>query len=173
MIYSNDPYLGITKPLPLFEAKIYPIDKVNQNNFVEVQLFKKGNEFYYGVTLYNNKKTIYIGKYIRNNNLFSIKYKNGNILLYNENFNHQKGRMNIVEVLGLYNITDDTFYYCSEADAIRLFDSNIDLDDLQKPNKKILRTGIRNQIYKENEFVESKETENNVSSDSPKVLKLI
>ena len=177
MIYSEDPYLGITKPLPLFDSIIYPIDK---DTYVEVQLYKKRADKYYEVVLHNNEISIYIGKFMKDTDLFGVIHKNGNILLYNENFNFKKRKMNIVEVLALYNIEDDTFYYCSQADAIRMFGSDIDLDGLKNPHKKILRTRIRKQIYGENKIIKIKkdytlehEKLNNNDHKTSKVLKLI
>ena len=109
MIYSEDPYLGITKPLPLFDSIIYPKDK---DTYVEVQMYKKKSEKYYEVVLHNKEISIYIGKFIKEDDFFGVMHKNGNILLYNENYNYKKHKMNIVKVLALYNIEDDTFYYC-------------------------------------------------------------
>lgn len=142
-MYNDDPFLGITKPMPLFNSTIYPIDK---GKFVEIQLYKKRAEKYYEVVFHNLESEIYFGKFTKDNNLLGIKYNDGKILVYNESFNHEKRKMNIVEVLALYDIEDDTFYYCTEENAISMFDENIDCTGLINPTKKILRTKIRKKI---------------------------
>ena len=182
-MYNDDPFLGITKQMPLFDSTIYPIV---EGKFIEIQLLKKRNEKYYEVIFHDEQNLMRFGKFSKDNNLLGVKYKNGKVLLYNENFNHEKRKMNIVEVLALYNIDDDIFYYCSEEEAIRMFDDTIDLTGLISPTKKILRTQIRKQILDDSEvfeiknFYSIKKKENLMSdeiindfSNTPKVLKLI
>lgn len=144
----DDPYLGITKPRPLFESLKIAVDT---NKYISIQLYRKRAIDYYEVTFHNENSEIYFGKFYKDDSLIDAKYNNGKILVYTEEFNHKLRKMMISQVLALYDIKDDTFYYCSEKDALILFDNTIEPSGLKKPNNKILRTNVRKRITDEKE----------------------
>lgn len=144
----NDPYLGITNPMPLLESLKIAVDN---DKYINIQLYRKRSIDYYEVIFHNENNEIYFGKFYKDDSLIDAKHKNGKILVYTEEFNHKLRKLMISQVLVLYDIDDDIFYYCSEKDALLLFDNTIDSSGLKKPNNKILRTNVRKRMVSEEE----------------------
>lgn len=113
----------INIPKALGSPEIY---KINDNNFIKSQLFQKRGDVFYDISFYNNGKEIFIGRF--NKELYNLKfsYNNEKILLFYETFNSKKNKMDIIKVVSLYDVLDDTFIATTEEEALNIFDSNLD-----------------------------------------------
>ena len=174
---NDNSYLGIEEPVYLYNAFNLII---NENSYLNINLYEKKRIKYYEAIFYNENNEIYIGKFYKDDSIIGAKYKDGKILLYNEQFNHELRKMNITEVLALYDMEDDIFYYCTEEEALRIFDENIDFSDLKSKNKKLLKIKPRKKIISEqtlenndNKIINLQthlnQTEENIKN--PKILK--
>lgn len=158
---NNDPYLGITKALSLYDAIKIIID---DNNYISVQLFEKQRIKYYEVTFINNEKQIFLGKFYKEDYLFNVSYKNGKILIHNDEFDHGLAQMQIKEVLALYDIIDDIFYYCTEENAVKIFDETIDSSNIKRKNNKLLRSSVKRRFFDNNNDLNIKKSNEKISN---------
>lgn len=148
----NDPYSGITKPKFLY---IYEKIIIDSNKYINVKLYEKNRIKYYEVVLNNNENEVFLGKYYENDSIFMVSCNKGKILIHNNQYFDEKGKTQIIEVLSLYDISDDVFYYCTEQEAVKLFDENLDTSSLKRKDKKLLRFNNRRKInYNENNLSE-------------------
>lgn len=138
----KDPYLGIKKPLIVFKDT----KKISDNSYVSIDLYELNRMNYYEVVYHNNDKEIFFGKYYKTDSLLNVAYKDGKILVYTTDYNRDTYKMEIVEVLVLYNIEDDLFYYYTEQDAIKAFDDSLATSNLKNKDRKILLTHIKKRM---------------------------
>lgn len=118
------------------------------------EIYKKRNK-YYNVKLITNDSEIFIGKYNKTDDMFCVDYKNGKILISYKDFNMEQRQLTIVDVLSLYEILDDTFYSCTQAEALEQFDESLDCSYLRKKDSLIFRSDIekkRRDKQKRNDF---------------------
>ena len=116
--------------------------KISENAFINVSLYQKRNSVFYDVVLNLNGKEIFLGRVPQSEKKLIVKYKDGKILLaYKSHINDDEG-MKIIKVLSLYEIVDDTFYSCTEKEALNIFDSSLDDSFLEEENSLIHRTDL-------------------------------
>ena len=134
-----------TKLVYLFETI-----KINEKSFINIKLNEKRNNKFFDVIFNLNGKEIFLGRFAKDFNIINAKYKDGKILIYYENFNQNKHCMTINKVLSLYDILDDTFYSCTEIEALNIFDSSIDSSYLKQPENLIHRSDVEKskRLYK-------------------------
>lgn len=136
MIYKND----FNKPKLIYQPKII---KINDGSYVSVSEYEmRGNKCFFDVELNIPSKKIFIGRYIKEYNNVTAKYKDGKILVCNEEFIQEDKKMNITDVYTLYDILDDTHYNLTKIQALNLFDQSINSTYLKDKNKSILRSDI-------------------------------
>ena len=121
---------------------LQPLDviKLGQDVKVSKGLYKLRENEFYDVVLTLKDKEIFIGRFNKTYDMFSVKYNNGKILSCYEDFDRDSAKMQIFEVLSLYEVVDDTFYSCTEEEALTMFDPNIDTSYLRNKNNPIYRT---------------------------------
>lgn len=107
------------------------ITKIGKNSHIGVGLYEKRNNKFYDVVLKLNDKEIFIGRFNKEFNKLRVKYADGKILVYYDEFSKQSNKMEIIKVLSLYDILDNTFYSCTEIEALELFDKDINSSNLK------------------------------------------
>lgn len=119
-----------------------PVDeiKIGENAVIEKGLYEKRGNKFYDIKIKLQDKEIFLGRFNKTFDRISVKYKDGKILICNEEF--KKDSMKIVDVLSLYDILDDTFYSCTEEEAIKIFNPNIDYSNLKNKKRNISRADI-------------------------------
>ena len=123
---------------------IYTIDniKISEEINIKINLCEKRGNRFYDVVFYLKDKEILLGRFDKEENKVCAKYKDGKILIYNNKFNKHTNQMEIIKVLSLYEIVDDTFYSCTEEEALNIFDKSIDASYLKNKNNPIYRSDI-------------------------------
>ena len=123
---------------------LQPLDviKIGEDAKIVIGLYEKRGNKFYDVTLNLKDKQIFLGRFDKTFDFFKVLYNNGKILTCYENFDKDSGSIQILEVLSLYEIVDDTFYSCIEEEALTMFDPNIDASYLRNKNNLIYRTDI-------------------------------
>ena len=144
---NNDPYLGIKRPMALYEPRKIIIDS---NRYINIQLYEKNRIKYYEVVFYDNGKEIFLGNYYKDDSIFEVSYKNGKVLIHNDEFIQEIRKVQIIEVFALYDVCDGIFYYCTEEEAIKVFDERLDTSSLKRKNNKLLRNDFRKKFSSSN-----------------------
>ena len=123
---------------------LYPIEVMNigDNIKLEIGLYEKRKNKFYDVILRINNSEFFLGRFNKTYNTVKAKYNDGKILIYTPEFNDNTKSMQIIEVLSLYEILDDTFYSCTQEEALNIFDNSIDSSYLKNKNKPIYRMDI-------------------------------
>lgn len=116
--------------------------KINENTNINITLNEKRNNKFFDVVLNLKNKEIFLGRFIKEFNKISAKYNEGKILIFCDEFDQKDRRMKISEVLSLYEVVDDTFYSCTEIEALNIFDNSLDTSFLKKPHNPIHRSDI-------------------------------
>ena len=117
---------------------LYPKDiiEIGEKARITVGTYEKRRDVFQDVILELSGKEIFLGRFIKDEKLLTVKYNDGKILIgYNE-FKKEVEDMRIIKVLSLYEIVDDTFISCTENEALNMFDNNI--DDTYLKNKDAL-----------------------------------
>ena len=115
---------------------------IGENAFINISLYQKRNDVFYDVVFNLNGKEIFLGRVPQSEKKLIVKYKDGKILLaYKGHINEIEG-MKIIKVLSLYEILDDTFYSCTEKEALNIFDSSLDDSFLKEENSLMHRADI-------------------------------
>lgn len=118
------------------------IYKIDDNNYIKTQLLEKRGTKFYDVVFYNNGKEIFIGRFFNDLDNLKVAYNKGNILIYCDKYNEKEHKYNIVEVISLYNIIDDTFYSVTEEEALSIFDDKLISVFLKNKDKRINRNDL-------------------------------
>jgi len=105
---------------------------INEKTFIKIKNYKKGASEYSIVTLHFNDKIVFIGKFSEEFDNLNAKYKDGRVLVY-------FGNGEVKKVLSLYEMVDDTFYSCTEEEALNIFDNTLDNSHIQNNNQLICR----------------------------------
>lgn len=123
----------------IFQPEIILID---QGKYIKIQLFEYRSKLYYEVVFVNNGSEKFIGEYERDDNRIEVAYSNGKVLVYYNEYNTNQKRMCLSKVLTLYNIDDDTFYACTEEEALNIFNPNLDSSFLNDKENFIMRVDV-------------------------------
>lgn len=127
------------------------IVNINENNYISVSEYEKRGNSFFDVVFNNNGKEIFIGRYNKELKKINVKYNNGKILVFTNDFIKDKGVF-ITDVLSLYDVLDDTFYSVTKLEALNVFDPTIDSSYIKNKNKLI----VRDDIEKYDRMVKSK-----------------
>lgn len=152
MLMYNE-YSQILGPRILYETKKNIIE---EQGYVNVKLCEKRGEKYFAVSFYKNEKEIFSKKITYNENALYISYKDGKILIHNNIFDENMKKYQVSEVLMLYNIDSEFFYYGKEIDVLRCFDMNIDNSYLINPNNRVLKFKRERTVYNNEEKKDNK-----------------
>lgn len=123
----------------IFEPEIIFID---QDKYIKKQMFEYWIRLYYEVVFVDNGSEKFIGEYEREDNRIEVAYSNGKILVYKNEYNFVQKRMCLTKVFDLYNINDDTFYACTEEEALNIFNSNLDSSFLNNKGNFLMRADV-------------------------------
>lgn len=80
-------------------------------------------------TLTINRKTMCLGKYDKEFDNIKAKYKNGKIMLYHSQLNNDDEQ--IIKVLSLFELIEESFYSCTEEESLNEFDKSLDTSYLK------------------------------------------
>lgn len=127
MSYMDFIDMDIDKPKLIYPKEVI---KIGENITVETGFYRKRVENFYDVVLKNKEKEIFLGRFQKVDDTVKTKYNDGKILVFSERFTADTNSMNIVKVYSLYDILDDTFINCTEAEALNIFDKTIDSSHL-------------------------------------------
>lgn len=114
---------------------------INNTNFILISEYKKRNNDFYEIIFNNNGKEVFLGKFNKEFGKIAAKYNEGKILIFVENSINDKAYV-ITNVLGLYDILDDTFYSMTEEEALNTFDANLDSVYLKNKRNLIAREDV-------------------------------
>ncbi|MBQ2946798.1 MAG: hypothetical protein IJE04_02990 [Bacilli bacterium] len=117
-----DNIVDINTPKLLYDKDII---KIGENAKISIGTYEKRRDVFYDVILELNEKEIFLGRFLKDEKTLTVKYNNGKILIGYEEFKKEVEEMRIIKVLTLYEMVDDTFYSCSEKDALNIFNSNL------------------------------------------------
>ena len=118
------------------------IIEIGKNLTIEKGLYEKRGSRFYDIILKNNDKEIFFGRFLKENNDIYIDYTDGKILISQKKYDNENKIFNIIKVMSLYEIIDNTFYSCTEEEALQIFDSTIDTSNLINGNNSIVRTDV-------------------------------
>lgn len=118
------------------------INRINDKNFINTQLYRKKTYSFYDVILNKNGKEVFIGRFDKENDFIQTKYNNGKILVYYDKFDNSTGKLQVIEVLALFDMLDELVYACTEEEALSIFDKNIDTSYLKNPDRNIRKSDI-------------------------------
>lgn len=116
------------------------IIKISDNSYISLYTFKDRMNIVYYVTLNIKDEEKLLGKFIEDCDFTRVKYKDGKILIYSEVQDLDTSKFNIEKIHSLYDIADDTFYSCTEEEAINMFDDSLDSSHLKNKDNYIHRS---------------------------------
>lgn len=137
MINGINPNINVPKQIGNPEVL-----EIGENIYVSTTLYEKRGNRFYDVSFINKDKEFFIGRFDKEDSSIKIDYKDGKILIYLDSFNRECEKMVITKVLSLYDILDDVTYACTEEEALKLFDSNMDANYLKNKNNIIVRSDV-------------------------------
>ncbi len=129
----------IYKPTLIFDSDIY---KINEKDYIEVQLIKIKDDYFYDVTLVKDRLKIFLGRFEKKFIKLKILCKENRILLYYEDFDSKNHKVGLFDVAGLYDISDNTYLACTKIEALNNFGYDLDncyLEENDKDTKLIRR----------------------------------
>ena len=118
------------------------VEKITENAKVLIKKYEVRKNYFEDVILEISGQEILLGRFDQDVNLLFAMYKDGKILIGHKTFIDEVKDMKIVEIDALYEMADDTFYSCTEEEALKLFDDNIDTSYLKHKDKYIYRSDI-------------------------------
>ena len=108
MLNNNEVNIGEYNSLLIYEPP-YRYD-IGQNAYVTTQRFWRRNKEYYDVFLYLKDRKILLGRFPLELNDLRIAYKDGRILIYYDEYNHEKNCLEIkIFLLNFYGGENGTF----------------------------------------------------------------
>ena len=122
------------------------IIEIGENAKISIGTYKKRNDVFQDVVLELNSEEIFLGRFAKYENLLTVKYKDGKILIGYQEFKKDVEDMRIIKVLSLYEMLDDTFISCTEKEALNMFDSSIDDSYLKNKDALMHRDDIEKKI---------------------------
>lgn len=117
-----DNIVDINTPKLLYDKDII---KIGENAKISIGTYEKRRDIFHDVILELNEKEIFLGRFLKDEKTITVKYNDGKILIGYEEFKKEVEEMRIIKVLTLYEMVDDTFYSCSEKDALNIFNPNL------------------------------------------------
>ncbi len=123
---------------------LYPKDiiEIGENVKINIGTYSKRNTVFQDVILELKDKEVFLGRFSKEDRPLIVKYKDGKVLIGNQEFKNEVEDMKIIKVLSLYEMVDDTFYSCTEKEALNIFDSSIDDTYLKDKDAFIHRSDI-------------------------------
>lgn len=123
---------------------IYNIDtiKIGEEATLKIDFYEKRGTRFYDIVLNLKDKEIFLGRFNKGEETIKAKYNNGKIIICDEKPIKGENKVGIMKVFSLYDILDDTFYSCTEIEALNAFDPSIDTSYLKDKNKPIYRSDI-------------------------------
>ena len=118
------------------------IDKIGENAKIEIRHYRKKGETYYVVIFKIDEREVFLGKFPDDIEQLKADYVNGKILIFTDVFDQVSGLFKVDQVFSLYDILDDTFYSCTEAEALKTFDPFVDRKFLKNKDRLIARSDI-------------------------------
>ena len=108
--------------------------KLSDDCVIEVRLYKEIERSFYEVILKHYDNNIFLGSFNKDFDNLSVSYNSNNnkILISGIDIDDS------IYVLALYDIKEDFSYYCTEKEALELFDENMDTSHLKNPKKLIV-----------------------------------
>ena len=143
---NNKISVSAHKQIKLIRPK--KIVNINDHAAIELALYCQRHgaavSEFYDVEFKINDKRILLGRF---NNIdqdcsLDVKYNNGKVLVFEEKYNKSTKKFEITKVHSLYEIVDDTFYSCTEEDAIDIFDKKLNSTYLENKDNMIYRADI-------------------------------
>ncbi len=116
------------------------INKINDSMYVKSILYLKRGDKFYDIYFVNNGIENFIGRFTQIEEKIEVLHNKDKLLICKRQY-IEKG-MKIIKVLGMYNILDNMLYYCTELEALNLFDSSIDKKYLKSPKNTLYRLDI-------------------------------
>ena len=116
------------------------VTKIGDNSYISLYMFKDRRDIVYYVTLNIGDDEKLLGRFVEDCDFTRVKYKDGKILIYSEVQDLETGELNIQKIHSLYDIADDTFYSCTEREAIEMFDPTLDSSHLKNKDNYIYRS---------------------------------
>lgn len=123
----------------IFDPKIIKID---ENKYISSQLFEYRGKCYYDVIFNNEGEEKFIGRFDKENSIFETMYQSEKILVCYKEYNNINSSLCISKVACLYDIIDDTFFACTEEQAISIFDENYKFVNLTNKDNHIVRSDL-------------------------------
>lgn len=131
--------LDINTPKLLYKKDII---KIGENAQITIGTYEKRRDVFQDVVLELDGKEIFLGRFNKDENMLTVKYKDGKILIGYQEFKKEVEDMRIIKVLSLYEMLDDTFISCSENEALNMFDPSIDNTYLKNKDALMHRADI-------------------------------
>lgn len=131
--------LDINTPKLLYKKDII---KIGENAQITIGIYEKRRDVFQDVVLELSGKEIFLGRFNKDENMLTVKYKDGKILIGYQEFKKEVEDMRIIKVLSLYEMLDDTFISCSENEALNMFDPSIDNTYLKNKDALMHRADI-------------------------------
>lgn len=126
---------SIVKPKLLNEPVVL---KIGKNASVVKSHYSYRLDDYYDITFKTGDNEVFIGRFLNvYDGMINAEYNDGKIMVDVKEFNDKE--LVITKILSLYDIVDDMFYACTENEALKQFDSNLDNKHLKNPNNMICR----------------------------------
>lgn len=116
------------------------IIKIGETAQITIGMYQKRNNVYQDVVLELKDEDIFLGRFITEEENLVVKYRDGKILIGRGK--EENSIAKITKVLTLYEVIDDTFYSCSEIEALSMFDPSIDKTYLQNKNTYMHRSDL-------------------------------
>ncbi len=128
--------------LPTMEKKKLSeeVNKINDNMYVKSILYSKRGDKFYDIYFVNNGIENFIGRFTQIEEKIEVLHNKDKLLICKRQY--IENGMKIIKVLGMYNILDNMLYYCTELEALDLFDSSIDKKYLKNPKNTLYRLDI-------------------------------
>lgn len=135
--------LDINTPKLIYNKDII---KIGEKAQITIGTYEKRKDVFQDVVLELEDKEIFLGRFDKDENLLTVKYKDGKILIGYQEFKKDVENMRIVKVLSLYEMLDDTFISCTENEALNMFDPSIDDTYLKNKDALMHRADIEKKI---------------------------
>lgn len=118
------------------------VAKIGENAKILIKKYEIRKNYVEDVVLVYPDKEILLGRFDQDVNILFALYNDGKILVGHKDFKDDVKDMKVIEVDLLYDVADDTFYSCTEKEALSIFDKNIDSSYLKHEDKYIYRDDI-------------------------------
>ena len=118
------------------------IIEIGDNVKISIGTYEKRNNIFQDVILELKDKEVFLGRFNKEDRPLTVKYKDGKVLIGYQELKKEVKGIRMVKVLSLYEMLDDTFYSCTEKEALNMFDSSMDDTYLKNRDSLIHRSDI-------------------------------